>query len=72
MSFPAAGFTAYDAIVNKIENGNLLHRINDAKNPMPPGGVIRQVISEWSNNGYTRIDQPRDSEIENLTEKTIP
>ncbi len=72
---PAAGLnlTAYDAIVNKIENGNLLHRINDAKNPMPPGGLmpteVRQVISEWSNNGYTRIDQPRDSEIENLTEK---
>jgi len=38
------------------EQGNLLNRINNASNPMPPAGQLpatnRQIIDQWVADGY--------------------
>jgi len=55
---PSGGFTlsSYDDVRNYIENGNLISRINDADNPMPPSGLLtqenRQIIEKWVADGF--------------------
>jgi hypothetical protein len=39
-----------------VEQGNVLARINDVSNPMPPSGVMpatdRQIIQQWADDGF--------------------
>jgi hypothetical protein len=55
---PTAGF-AIDGYANAragVEQGNVLARINDVSNPMPPSGVMpatdRQIIQQWADDGF--------------------
>ncbi len=48
--------TSYANVRAAAEQGNLLNRINNASNPMPPSGQlppeIRQIIDQWVADGY--------------------
>ena len=48
--------TSYDEVRNYTENGNLIDRINDADNPMPPSGLLnatnRQILEKWVEDGF--------------------
>ncbi|MEM6720426.1 MAG: hypothetical protein AAF611_13960 [Bacteroidota bacterium] len=55
---PTAGF-AIDGYANAragVEQGNVIDRINDASNPMPPSGLMaptdRQIIQQWADDGF--------------------
>lgn len=55
---PADGIdlTSYDMVKHYSENGNLIERLNDASNPMPPNGMLspndRLLFDYWRNNQY--------------------
>lgn len=57
-SAPSAGIslTTYEEVKSQAENGQLLHVINDATNPMPPNNLlpleIRQKLQKWANDGF--------------------
>ncbi len=57
-STPQAGLdlSTYVNVRFASENGNLLNRINNVTNPMPPSGVMpaatRAVIDKWVTDGY--------------------
>jgi uncharacterized membrane protein len=48
--------TGYTNVRAAAEQGNLVGRINNASNPMPPSGQlppeIRQIIDQWIIDGY--------------------
>jgi len=55
---PNAGLslTTYLQVKNAAENGNLIARMNNALNPMPPSGVLptqtRAIIDKWRDDGF--------------------
>lgn len=59
-SGPAANagldLTSYLNVRVATAQGNLIQRMNDSGNPMPPSGVLpaatRQVIDQWVTDGY--------------------
>ncbi len=57
-SAPSGGFTltTYDDTRFYTESGNLVERINDQANPMPPSGLLsaeqRQIIAKWVADGF--------------------
>ncbi|MCH2194710.1 hypothetical protein [Kordia sp.] len=48
--------TGYANVRAATEQGNLLNRVNNASNPMPPSGQLplatRQIIDQWVDDGY--------------------
>lgn len=48
--------SSYSKVKEATQNGNLLHRINDANAPMPPIGLMteenRKVLNDWKSQGY--------------------
>lgn len=48
--------TSLSLVKSAIENRNLLSRINNTTNPMPPDGLMpqsaRQLISDWATQGF--------------------
>ena len=48
--------TSYVNVRAAAEQGNLLNRINNGSNPMPPSGLLppetRQIIDQWVADGY--------------------
>lgn len=48
--------TCYDDVRKHVEKGDLLKRINDAKDPMPQSGLLpkymRRLFQVWADNGY--------------------
>ncbi len=57
-ALPAAGLdlTNYQNVRSASESGNLLHRVEDGVNPMPPAGLIssdlRSQIAQWAQEGF--------------------
>ncbi len=57
-SSPQAGLdlSSYVNVRFAAENGNLLNRINNQANPMPPSGILpsstRAVVDQWVADGY--------------------
>lgn len=55
---PNAGLrlTTFQQVKNSAQNGNLISRMNNAANPMPPSGVLstttRAIIDKWAEDGY--------------------
>lgn len=55
---PNAGLslTTYLQVKNAAENGNLIARMNNALNPMPPAAILpaqtRAVIDKWRDDGF--------------------
>lgn len=55
---PSAGLRllTYTQVRNSAENGNLIERMNNVTNPMPPNGPlpaeVRAVIDAWAENGF--------------------
>lgn len=55
---PSSGLdlTNFLNVKNATENGNLLNRINNGANPMPPSGLMnaqdRAAIQKWKEDGY--------------------
>ncbi len=55
---PSGGFalTTYDQVRFYTENKNLISRINDTSDPMPPSGLLksenRQIIEKWVADGF--------------------
>lgn len=55
---PSAGLSLvnYNQVRASTENGNLISRMNDANNPMPPSGLLpsqtRAVMDKWVTDGY--------------------
>lgn len=55
---PSAGLSLvnYNQVRASAENGNLISRMNDANNPMPPSGLLpsqtRAVMGKWVSDGY--------------------
>ncbi len=72
-SDPDGGFTldTYEKVKYEITNGHLLKRINDRKNPMPQGGLMkknfRKKIAKWAEQGFPRSDILK----ENIKKETI-
>ncbi len=48
--------TNYNEVKAMVEDGNLIERINDADDPMPPSGLIppymRRMVKRWADSGY--------------------
>ena len=48
--------TNYSLVKNSTENGNLIARMNNITNPMPPNGILseatRALVDEWKGDGY--------------------
>lgn len=48
--------STYNALKNATENGNLIQRVNDVANPMPPNGLMpaqtREILNKWVIDGY--------------------
>ncbi|SHE33351.1 Planctomycete cytochrome C [Psychroflexus salarius] len=46
----------YDLVKDAAENGNLILRINDVQNPMPPSGLLpsseRALFDKWVADGF--------------------
>lgn len=57
-SNPPAGIllTTYNQVRSQAENGNLIARMNNSSNPMPPTGILpsstRSVIDQWKADGF--------------------
>lgn len=57
-SSPQAGLSlvTYQQVRNAAENGNLLNRMNNATNPMPPSGLLpantRALVDAWASEGF--------------------
>jgi mono/diheme cytochrome c family protein len=57
-STPQAGLdlSSYVNVRSAVENGNLLNRINNQANPMPPSGILssstRALVDQWVADGY--------------------
>lgn len=57
-SAPAASIKleTYQEVREQTESGNLVSRMNDASNPMPPGGLVtlqqRKMIEKWLEDGF--------------------
>lgn len=55
---PSAGLSLvnYNQVRASAENGNLISRMNDANNPMPPSGLLSSqtlaVMDKWVTDGY--------------------
>lgn len=55
---PNAGLSlvTYQQVRNAAENGNLIPRMNNATNPMPPTGrlsaTVRALIDAWADDGF--------------------
>ncbi|WP_143592151.1 hypothetical protein [Tenacibaculum holothuriorum] len=55
---PRAGLILvnYNQVKNSAQNGNLIARMNDAANPMPPNGKLVQssltLIDKWKADGF--------------------
>lgn len=55
---PSAGLdlTTYSSVRFASESGNLINRINNAANPMPPSGLLlsvdREKIQKWASAGF--------------------
>ncbi|MEQ6123756.1 hypothetical protein AAON49_06105 [Pseudotenacibaculum sp. MALMAid0570] len=55
---PNAGLSlvTYLQVRSAAENGNLIPRMNNATNPMPPSGVLpaatRAIIDKWRDDGF--------------------
>ena len=55
---PQAGLslTTYQQVKNSAENGNLIARMNNSSNPMPPNGKLIQsildIIDRWKADGF--------------------
>ncbi len=55
---PDAGLflTSFETVLSAAENGNLLARVVNASDPMPPSGLIpaleRQMIQQWADDGF--------------------
>ncbi|MEM0926747.1 MAG: c-type cytochrome domain-containing protein, partial [Planctomycetota bacterium] len=51
--------TSYEDVLKHAKEGNLLKRINDSEDPMPPGGLmpvyLRRMLRAWADQGH--IDQ---------------
>lgn len=62
---PRGGFvlTDYASVRKYVEEGDLLHRINDAEDPMPPAGLIpgymRRMVKIWSETGFIEKGKKR-------------
>ncbi len=48
--------STYDDVKHHAKDGNLISRMNDASNPMPPNGMlsetIRKKLDDWAASGY--------------------
>lgn len=48
--------TTYSNTKNAAKNGNLVSRMNNTNNPMPPSGILsaetRQLIDKWVKDGF--------------------
>lgn len=57
-SSPQAGLSlvTYQQVRTAAENGNLITRMNNATNPMPPSGIlsanVRAIIDAWADDGF--------------------
>ncbi len=57
-SNPPAGIllNTYNQVRSQAENGNLIGRINNGSNPMPPTGLLpgstRSIIDQWKADGF--------------------
>jgi cytochrome c5 len=57
-SNPPAGIllNTYSQVRSQAENGNLIARMNNGSNPMPPSGLLpsstRSVIDQWKADGF--------------------
>ena len=55
--------TSYQAVRDEIENGDLLKRINDPKDPMPESGLMpqymRRMFQIWANTGFINKGKPK-------------
>ena len=57
-SSPQAGLSlvTYQQVRTAAESGNLITRMNNATNPMPPSGIlsanVRAIIDAWANDGF--------------------
>lgn len=57
-SNPPAGIllSTYNQVRSQAENGNLIARMNNSSNPMPPTGILpsstRSVIDQWKADGF--------------------
>ncbi len=57
-SNPQAGLSlvTYQQVRTAAENGNLIFRMNNATNPMPPSGTlsanVRAIIDAWADDGF--------------------
>ena len=55
---PQAGLSlvTYQQVRTAAENGNLIFRMNNATNPMPPSGMlsanVRAIIDAWADDGF--------------------
>lgn len=55
---PEAGLSlvTFQQVRNAAENGNLIPRMNNATNPMPPSGrlsaEVRAIIDKWADDGF--------------------
>lgn len=62
---PSAGLVldSYDAVKDEVESGELLARIHDELDPMPPVGRMssrqRQLFEDWKEGGYVKESKDR-------------
>ena len=55
---PQAGLSlvSYQQVRTAAESGNLIPRMNNATNPMPPSGILpaatRALIDKWADDGF--------------------
>ena len=71
---PASGFAlnSYDEVRLQTENGELLNRINNKKNPMPQNGLMptrmRLAIEQWAENGFKKNSEHSSETSNNMNE----
>ncbi|WP_196886193.1 hypothetical protein [Aureivirga sp. CE67] len=50
--------STYENVRFSTENGNMIDRINDLSNPMPPDGLMsqskRDLMQKWKDDGYIK------------------
>ena len=69
--------TNYKDVRTYAESGNLLHRVNDRSNPMPPSGLLpsklRKKIQKWAQGGFLKThDATGDQQDDYLAEEWNP